>query len=199
MQFEKSETFLNLARSFAGECQAGMRYQMIAKLAMEEKLKTLSDAIRVIAKNETAHATQFFNKIIDNAGSKENVNLKDAGYPFHIGTLAESLKMAANDEKSESEDVYPAFAVTAEQEGFKDVARLYKQIAEVEAQHRIVFEYLHEAVKNGALYKCDRPLIWICSQCGYMHVGTEAWHICPLCKAEQGYVDLHLPFEGVRE
>ena len=37
------------------------------------------------------------------------------------------------------------------------------------------------------------------SPTGYMHVGNEAWKICPLCKAEQGYVDLHLPFEGVRQ
>lgn len=46
MQFENTETFKNLARSFAGECQAGMRYQMIAKLAMKEDMKTLADAVR---------------------------------------------------------------------------------------------------------------------------------------------------------
>ncbi|MBQ8658829.1 MAG: rubrerythrin family protein [Clostridia bacterium] len=199
MQFEKTQTFINLARSFAGECQAGMRYQMIAKQAMQEKLKTLSDAIRVIAKNETVHATQFFNKIIEHAGSQENICLGDAGYPFHKGTLVESLTFAKTDEKSESEDIYPAFAVTAEQEGFKDIALLFKQIAEVESQHEAVFKYLAEAVKNGTLYKSETPMLWICSECGYMHVGTEAWQVCPLCKAEQGYVDLHLPFEGVRK
>jgi rubrerythrin len=199
MQFEKSKTFINLARSFAGECQAGMRYQMIAKLAMQEKLKTLSDAIRVIAKNETVHATQFFNKIIEHAGSQENISLGDAGYPFHLGTLAESLQFAEADEKSESEDIYPSFAVTAEEEGFKDVASLYKRIAEVESQHQAIFKYLADAVRNGTLYQCEHPVLWICSECGYMHVGTEAWKVCPLCKAEQGYVDLHLPFEGVRD
>ena len=86
MQFEKTKTYQNLASAFAGECQAGMRYQMIAKLAMQEDLKCLSDAIRTIAKNETFHATQFFNKMIEKAGSKENVKL-DAGYPFHAGSL----------------------------------------------------------------------------------------------------------------
>lgn len=197
-QFENTETFKNLARSFAGECQAGMRYQMIAKLAMKEKLKTLSDAIRTIAKNETLHATQFFNKIIEKTGNRENIDL-DAGYPFHLGTLAESLQFAANDELNEAEEIYPAFAVTAEKEGFADIAALYKKIAEVEAQHKIVFEYLHEAVKSDTLYKSKSPILWICSECGYMHVATEAWKVCPLCKAEQGYVDLHLPFEGVRE
>ena len=198
MQFEKTETFKNLARSFAGECQAGMRYQMIAKLAMKENLKTLADAIRTIAKNETLHATQFFNKMIEKTGSRENVMI-DAGYPFHMGTLAESLNFAKTDEKNETDDIYPSFALTAEKEGFEDVARLYKLVAQVESQHKIVFQYLHDAVKNGTLYKNDSPILWVCSECGYMHVGTEAWKICPLCKAGQGYVDLHLPFEGVRE
>ncbi len=197
-QFENTETFKNLARSFAGECQAGMRYQMIAKLAMQEKLKTLADAVRTIAKNETVHATQFFNKIVEKTGNKDSVAF-DADYPFHLGTLVEGLRFAANDEHNETEEIYPAFAVTAEKEGFADIAALWKRVAEVEAQHKIVFEYLHEAVKSGTLYKSKSPILWICSECGYMHVATEAWKVCPLCKAEQGYVDLHLPFEGVRE
>ena len=198
MQFENTETFKNLARAFAGECQAGMRYQMIAKLAMKEKLKTLSDAIRTIAKNETLHATQFFNKIIEKAGNRENISF-DAGYPFHLGTLEEGLRFAAQDEHAEMEDIYPTFAVTAKNEGFEDVAALFKMVAGVEGQHKIVFQYLHDAVRNGTLYKNESPILWICSECGYMHVATEAWKVCPLCKAEQGYVDLHLPFEGVRE
>ncbi len=198
VQFENTETFKNLARSFAGECQAGMRYQMVAKLAMKEKMKTLADAIRTIAKNETLHATQFFNKIIEKTGSRENIQF-DAGYPFHAGTLAEGLKFSAIDERGEAEEIYPAFAVTAEKEGFEDIAALYKMVAEVEAQHKIIFEYLHNAVRSGTLYKSEKPILWICSECGYMHVSEEAWKVCPLCKAEQGYVDLHLPFEGVRK
>lgn len=198
MQFENTETFKNLARAFAGECQAGMRYQMVAKLAMKEKLKTLADAVRTIAKNETLHATQFFNKIIEKTGSRENIFI-DAGYPFHIGTLAESLKFSASDEKAEAEDVYPAFSIKAKEEGFEDVAALFKMVAEVEAQHKVIFQYLQDGVRNGTLYKSETPVLWICSECGHMHVSTEAWKICPLCKAEQGYVDLHLPFEGVRQ
>ena len=198
MEFAKTETYKNLARSFAGECQAGMRYQMIAKLAMQEKMKTLADAIRTIAKNETVHATQFFNQMIQKSGSRENVEF-DAGYPFHAGTLVEGLKFAAMDEKNETEEIYPSFASIAEKEGFEDVAALYRMIAEVESHHQKVFRYLHDAVKNGTLYTSESPTLWICSECGYMHVGESAWKVCPLCKAEQGYVDLHLPFDGVRQ
>ena len=196
MQFEKTKTYQNLASSFAGECQAGMRYQMIAKLAMQEKYKTLSDAIKTIAKNETLHATQFFNMMIEKAGSKENVTL-DAGYPFHAGTLVEGLKFAENDEKDESKDIYPKFAKIAREEGFEDIANLYEMVAKVEESHRSIFHYLANAVKEGTLYKNDTPVLWVCSECGHMHVSKQAWKVCPLCKAGQGYVELHLPFEGV--
>ena len=60
MEFQKSQTFINLARSFAGECQAGMRYQLIARQATKEGFVTLADTIRTIAKNETNHARVFF-------------------------------------------------------------------------------------------------------------------------------------------
>ena len=99
MLFENTETFKNLARAFAGECQAGMRYQMTAKLAMKEKLKTLSDAVRTIAKNETLHATQFFNKIIEKTGSKENIG--ETVYFFEL--------FANNKEKLLSSEEYTSY------------------------------------------------------------------------------------------
>ena len=144
MQFEKTETFYNLAKSFAGESQAGMRYQLIAKLAVQEGHQTLADTVRTIAKNETFHAKRFFETLQEKAGSHDDIRI-DAGYPFHAGTLAEGLKFAATDEKNESDEIYPSFAVTAQKEGFEDIAALYRMIAEVERQHKIVFQYLATA------------------------------------------------------
>lgn len=184
MQFEKTQTFKNLARSFAGESQAGMRYQLIAKQAMQEGYKTLADEIRTIAKNETFHAKRFFETLQEKAGSRENIDI-EAGYPFHAGSLEEGLAFAANDE-------------TAEKEGFADIAALYKLIAKVEDSHRIIFDYLAGAVKNGTLFSADSPVLWVCGDCGHMAVGEKAWKTCPLCGAEQGRVMLHLPFEGNR-
>ena len=109
-----------------------------------------------IAKNETYHAKRFFEMLQEKAGSKDNIVL-DAGYPFHAGSLIDGLRFAAIDEKSESTEIYPKFAETAEKEGFKDVAALYRMVAEVEKQHNIIFNYLYEAVKNDTLYKNDSP------------------------------------------
>ena len=104
MDFKSTQTFHNLARAFAGECQAGMRYQFTAKQAMKEGYKVLSDTARTIAKNETNHAKVFFQAIQKNAGSCDNIHI-DASYPFHFGTLAENLHFAAVDEQDEKEGI----------------------------------------------------------------------------------------------
>ena len=195
MEFQNSQTFINLARSFAEESQAGMRYQLIAKQATAEGYAVLADNIRTIAKNETYHAKTFFNTILQNAGSIDNVDLQNAGYPFHFGTLEENLKFAAEDERAEFEEIYAAFANVAKEEGFPDVAAIYNMVVGVEKEHNIIFKYLHEAFKTNTLYKSEKPTLWICSECGYRVTSKEAWHICPLCKASQGYVEIHLPFE----
>ena len=62
----------------------------------------------------------------------------------------------------------------------------------------MIFNYLYEAYKSGTLFSNESPMLYICSECGYMHTGTKAWDVCPLCKSSQGYVELHLPFEKER-
>ena len=119
----------------------------------------------------------------------------DANYPFHGGSLADSLKFAALDEQSEAENLYPEFARIAREEGFEQIARKFEQVAMVEGNHRIIFEYLYEAFKDGSLYRAERPMLWICGDCGYMHTSKEAFQVCPLCGAKQGKVELHLPFK----
>ena len=194
MDFTKTQTFHNLARGFAGECQAGMRYQLTVKEAMRQGYKVLADTIRTIAKNETNHAKVFFEALLAQAGSQDDIRI-DASFPFHAGTLEENLRFAAIDEQDEAENLYPSFAKIAEEEGFGQIALKFRQVAKVEENHRIIFEYLYEAFKDGSLYKAERPMLWICGECGYMHTTKEAWNICPLCGASQGEIELHLPFK----
>ncbi len=193
MNFTETQTISNLARAFAGECQAGMRYQLTAKAAMAQGYKVLADTVRTIAKNETNHAKVFFEFIQQYAGSRDDIRI-DASFPFHAGTIGENLRFAAIDEQAEVE-LYPQFAKVARDEGFEQIALKFEKVAEVEKNHRIIFGYLAEAFEDGSLYSADRPMIWVCSECGYMHTSKEAWNICPLCGASQGEVELHLPFK----
>ena len=193
MDFTKTQTYLNLARSFAGESQAGMRYQLIARTAMQQGYEALANTIRTLAKNETNHARVFFEALLKHAGSQDNIQI-EAGYPFHSGTIEESLRFAAEDERNEHERIYPNFAKIAREEGFAQIALKFEQIAKVESHHEIILNYLYEALKNGTLYSADQPVLWVCGECGHMHTTNSAWNICPLCGASQGEVQLHLPF-----
>jgi len=194
MDFKETETYFNLARSYAGECQAGLRYQFIAKLALQQGYKTMSDIITEIAKNETNHAKVFFDKIIDLAGVQENIDVCGS-YPFTGGTIEEGLKFAMEGEEKESLVVYPAFRDIAKKEGFNDIANTYNMIGEVESHHKIIYNYLYESFKNDTLYKNENPILWKCSNCGFQVTTKEAFRICPLCQASQGYVELHLPYK----
>lgn len=194
MEFQKSQTYLNLAKSFAGESQAGLRYQFIADACVQQGYIELSKEIRKLATNETFHAKQFFGKIQEKCGPVPNIDI-EAGYPFEAGTIEQSLQFAVKAEADENLKIYPAFMRTAEQEGYFDIAKLYGMIAEVEGKHKIIFEYLARNFKEGTLYRSPHPMQWRCANCGYTATVEEAWNICPLCKASQGFVELHLPFK----
>ncbi len=193
MQFDETQTYLNLARSFAGESQAGMRYQLIAREATAQGYIALADEIKVLAKNETVHARRFFEELTKRGKKLDNIVI-DAGYPYHTGDLCEMLRLAAEDEKNEHSRIYPEFAKIASEEGFEDVAGLFNMVARVEIHHEQIFRYLHEAMESGNLYKNESPILYVCKECGHMHTATEAWTVCPLCKSSQGFVALNLPY-----
>ncbi len=187
MDFKQSETFLNLARAFAGESQARNRYIFYAERAKNEGYEYLSRRIKHIAKNEQAHAQVFFNHIIRCGGEPiSNINI-DGGYPFEIGQTVENMLFAARGESAEHEKVYPAFAAKAKEEGFSSVEASFRLIATIEGEHNKFFSQMHELLKADELCKRKEPLIWECSFCGHKHTGTNAPEVCPVCGKPGGW------------
>ena len=193
MNFDETKTYVNLARSFAGESQAGMRYQLIAREATAQGYIALADEIKVLAKNETVHARRFFEELTKRGQQLDNIVI-DAGFPYHTGNLVEMLRLAAIDEKEEHERLYPEFAKIAKEEGFAPIAALFELVGNVEKHHEQIFRYLHEAMESGNLYKNESPILYVCKECGHKHTLKEAWTICPLCHSSQGFVALNLPY-----
>ncbi len=192
VKFEESETLINLARIFAGECQDGARYQFIAKKAMEEGQAYIQSMLKTLAKNEMAHAQAVYDAITSHATKKiSNVNI-EAGYPFLCGTLAENIKHSIDVEESEGKAIYPSFAAVARDEGFLDIADLVDNIARVEVEHNKQLVELYTKVKKNSLYKSPTALKWKCSNCGHEAVQKAAWAICPLCSMPQGYVMINV-------
>lgn len=193
MQLSKSRTYQNLARSFAGECQARCRYQMMEYGARTAGLIAMADLIKKVETNEYNHARMFYMHI-QKAGQKTIDSIPiEAEYPFkERWNLLDNMKFAVDDETNEATKIYPAFAKIAEEEGFPEIAKLYNDIIQVETCHKKLFQQFYDEMKDNTMYKKTKAVKWKCGDCGHEDTLKEAWDICPLCLAKQGVVLLQI-------
>ena len=197
MKLENSQTFLNLAKDFSGECQARTRYKFMEYGARNQGLNCLAEVIDKVVYNEFNHARMFYTFIqkVKNNEVLEKIEFC-ADYPFkQKWDLEENLRISSEDEYAEFSSIYPEHKKIAEEEGFEEIATLYEHIIGVENCHHMLFKDLYTQVKNGTLYKKPKVVKWKCAACGYEHESKEAWETCPLCYAKQGMVMLQLKDE----
>jgi rubrerythrin len=185
MTIKGTRTEQNLLKAFAGESQARMRYTYFASVAKKEGFEQISAIFMETAENEKEHAKVFFKYL---EGGPVEIT---ASYPAGvIGSTAENLLAAAEGEKDEWGELYPAFASVAEEESFSEVAHSFREIAEVEQEHEKRYRALLANVESGRVFKKDEVLRWKCRNCGYVHRGAEAPTECPACKHPQSYYEL---------
>lgn len=180
-----TETEKNLLKSFSGESQARNRYLFAAKAADKEGYPQIADIFRETADNEGVHAKTMFKYL--EGGMLEITAAYPAG---EIGSTIENLEEGAEGEHEELTVLYPSFAVTADKEGFPEIAAMYRAIAYVEGWHEKRYRELIENVKNGTVFKKDTVKRWKCRKCGHIHEGKEPPKVCPACKHTQKYFEL---------
>lgn len=114
-----------------------------------------------------------------------------AAYPAGvIGDPKANLKAAAAGEHYEWTEMYPEFEKVAREEGFTEIADVFKEIGEVEEQHEKRYLALLKNVEEGKVFKKDRPVKWKCRNCGYVHEGSSAPEKCPACGYPQSFYEL---------
>ena len=180
-----SETEKNLLKSFAGESQARNRYTFFASVGKKEGYEQIAAIFIETAGNEKEHAEVFFKHL--QGGDLEITAAYPAG---RIGGTTENLLAAAEGELLEWGTLYPDFEETAKEEGFKEIAESFEEIAEVEERHEKRFRKLLENVVNGTVFKRDETVPWKCRNCGYVHLGVEPPETCPACKHPRSYYEL---------
>ena len=193
MKLAESQTFKNLARAFASECQARTRYEFVEYGFRYNGYEAIATLIDKIAYQEFNHARMLYTKIQEaDQGEITNITI-DAGFPFkEKWDLEQNLKLLAEDEADEAK-AYTEFIETAIEEGFDDIATLFKEIKTVELRHKEIFMEIYKQFKSKKLYKKPQKTQWVCPACGYVGEGKEAWDQCPLCEAKQGVCCISLP------
>ena len=191
VEFNNSQTRMNLARAFAGECQDGAKYQFLAKKSMQEGYHHLQMLLKTHAKNEMAHAKRFYDLIIEHGGNQKNIDIS-GGYGFTDGTLMECIKNTIDVEGSQSDIIYPDFAKVATEEGFDEISKAFAFAGSVENCHKLLLDQVYEMMKSGKLYKSPKDIKWKCGNCGFEHTSKNCWEECPSCLEPQGYAEIHI-------
>ncbi len=186
-----TKTAENLLKSFAGESQARMRYNYYASVAKKEGYVQIANIFTETADNEKEHAKRFFNFLNEDEALAGTALEITAAYPAGgMSTTVENLKMAAAGENEEWTELYPTFADIAEEEGFKDIAVVYRKIADVEQKHEARYNALAKNIEDGAVFKKSESVLWKCGNCGYIHEGDSAPVKCPACAHPQAYFEV---------
>ncbi len=180
-----TQTEQNLLVAFAGESQARNRYTYFAGAAKKEGLLQIADIFEETANQEKEHAKRFFRFL--EGGDVQITETFPAGT---IGTTLENLRAAADGEKHEWTEMYPAFAEAARKEGFDQVAEAFDAIAIAEKQHGKRYNDLADNLESGKVFKRNGKVVWRCRNCGYLHESADAPAVCPACLHPQAYFEL---------
>ena len=168
-----TQTEKNLEAAFAGESQARNKYTYFASKAKKDGFEQIAALFLKTADNEKEHAKMWFKELNG------------------IGSTAENLAAAADGENYEWTDMYEGFAVTAEQEGFPELAAKFRAVAAIEKHHEERYRALLKNVEMQQVFEKSEVKVWECRNCGHIVVGTRAPEICPVCAHPQSYFEIN--------
>lgn len=172
MNLKGSKTEQNLMAAFAGESQARNKYDYYASKAKKDGYEQIAAIFQETANNEKEHAKLWFKL-------------------FHgINDTLDNLLDAAAGENYEWTEMYKGFAEVADEEGFHDIAEKFRGVAAIEKTHEERYNKLATAVKGGEAFVKLTESVWVCRNCGHIHVGKEAPKVCPVCAHPQAYFEL---------
>ncbi len=174
MELKGSKTEANLMAAFAGESQARNKYSYYASQAKKDGYEQIAAIFEETANNEKEHAKMWFKELHGGKVPDTLTNLKDA----------------AAGENYEWTEMYKEFAEVAREEGFDRIANLFEGVAGIEKTHEERYLKLVGNIDDNLVFKRGEEMVWVCRNCGYVHVGTEAPKVCPVCAHPQSFMEL---------
>jgi len=186
MGLEGTQTEKNLLLAYTGESNNRNLYTFFAYRAKEEGYEQIAAIFLETATHEHEHARQELNFI----GTRD-IELPTVVYPVKgVGNTLSNLETAVSGEQYEQSIMYPEFAKTADEEGFPEIAQMFRHIATVEAYHEKRYRALLNNVKEGKVFRKDTVVKWKCRVCGYVKEDKEAPDTCPICGYGRAYFEL---------
>lgn len=174
LELKGTKTEANLQEAFAGESQARNKYSYYASQAKKDGYNQIASIFEETAANEKEHAKMWFKLLHDGKVPDTLTNLNDA----------------ASGENFEWTDMYDRMAKEADEEGFTEIAELFRGVAAIEKEHEERYKKLIANIEGGLVFSRDGDTIWQCKNCGHIVVGKKAPEVCPVCAHPQAYFQI---------
>ena len=171
-KYEGTKTEQNLRTAFSGESEARNKYTYFASVAKKQGFEQIAALFLKTADNEKEHAKMWFKELEG------------------LGDTAANLLSAAEGENYEWTDMYDGFAKTAEEEGFTELAKIFRMVAAIEKHHEERYRALLKNVETAAVFEKSEVKVWECRNCGHITVGTKAPEVCPVCAHPQSFFEI---------
>ncbi len=172
-----TKTEKNLANAFVAETTAYARYTYFAQSAEKESYFQYANIFNETAANELRHAKIFLKYLTNGPVVTDPVSVD----PGILSPTVENLKVASAEEEKEGVEQYTESAKVADEEGFADIAEVFRAIAAIENHHKERFDLMRERIEKGEVWKREKPIKWQCLVCGYIFEGKKRPKKCPAC------------------
>lgn len=169
-----TKTEQNLMEAFAGESQARNKYTYYASQAKKDGYEKIAEVFSETADNEKEHAKLWFKYL--HGGS--------------VPSTTENLVDAAAGEHGEWTEMYKRMAEEAKAEGFSEIAAKFMGVANIEKRHEERYQALSKLIEEKKVFKKSEKKMWICRNCGHIHVGDSAPEVCPVCNHPKAYFEI---------
>ena len=169
-----TKTERNLQEAFAGESMARNKYSYFASKARKDGYAQIAAIFEETANNEKEHAKLWFKLL--NGGEVS-------------GTM-DNLRAAAEGENYEWTDMYAKMAEDADAEGFPEIAHRFRAVAAIEKHHVARYRRLLQNIEEGLVFSREGDMVWICRNCGHIHIGKKAPEVCPVCLHKQSFFEI---------
>lgn len=171
-RYAGTKTEKNLMAAFSGESMARNKYSFFASAAAKEGFEQIAAIFRRTADNEKEHSEIWLRELKG------------------IGTSAENLLAAAEGENYEWTDMYAGFSEEAEEEGFSDLAKRFRLVADIERSHEERFRTLLKNMELQKVFSRSETVLWECRNCGHSVMGNTPPEVCPVCDHAKAFFEL---------